>query len=223
MEAFSRIEKRAAKRKGGAEALEALLPKPKSARALARIGDDRWLSAASQYVFSAGFVWKIVEAKWPGFEEAFEGFDPARVARFSEKKMAKLGSDARVIKNATKLESVRDNARFMMEVAAEHGSFGKWVAAWPSSDIIGLLDELKARGSRLGGNSAVWFLRHMGKDTFMLSDHVVAALQRAKVIDGKATSKKARRAIQDAFNAWSEQTGRPLSQLSKILACSIDS
>lgn len=222
MEPFSRIEKRAAKRKGGLEALEALLPRPKARRALTRIPDDRWLSAASKYVFSAGFVWKVVDAKWPGFEEAFAGFVPDKVARFTDKKMGKLAQDPRVIRNAIKLEAVRDNARFMFDVAVEHGSFAKWVAAWPTTDTIGLLDELKRRGNRLGGNSAVWFLRHMGKDTFMLTDHVVAGLQKAKVIEGKATSKKARRAAQDAFNAWAEQSGRPLCQLSKIIACSVD-
>ncbi|MEM6989227.1 MAG: DNA-3-methyladenine glycosylase I [Myxococcota bacterium] len=223
MEAFKKIEQRAAKRKGGAEALEALLPKPKTARALAKVKDDRWLSTMSQFVFSAGFVWKIVEAKWPGFEEAFAGFDPAKVSRFTNKRMDKLATDDRVIKNASKLESVRDNARFIVEVAAEHGSFAKWIARWPEDDMVGLMDALKTRGSRLGGMSGHWLLRHMGKDTYMLGGDVVTALQRAKVIDSDRTSsKKARLAIQDAFNAWREQTGRPLCQLSKILACSVD-
>jgi len=224
MEPFADIEQRAAKRKGGPDALEALLPKPKSSRSLARLGDDRWLSAMSQFVFSAGFVWKIVEAKWPGFEEAFGGFDPGKVARFTNKKMDKLATDDRVIKNVAKLESVRDNARFIVEVAAEHGSFAKWVARWPEDDIVGLQDQLKNRGSRLGGMSGVWMLRHMGKDTYMLTGDVIAALNRAGVLDGNsATSKKARTAAQEAFNAWREETGRPLCQLSRILACSVDS
>lgn len=223
MPSFAEIEARAAKRKGGPEALEALLPAPKSARALSRIGDDRWLSAMSQFVFSAGFVWKIVEAKWPGFEEAFEGFEPAKVARFTNGRMDKLRTDGRVIKNGVKLESVRDNARFVVEVASEHGSFGKWIAKWPSDDLMGLLDELKRRGNRLGGNSAVWMLRHMGKDVYMLGGDSVAAMQRAGVLDSdRVTSKKARAAIQAAFNEWHTETGRPLCQLSKILACSID-
>ncbi len=224
METFADIEQRAAKRKGGPEALEALLPHPKTARALGRVGDDRWLSTMSQYVFSAGFVWKIVEAKWPGFEEAFGGFDPSKVARFTNKRMDKLASDDRVIKNAAKLESVRDNARFIVEVAAEHGSFAKWVARWPAADMLGLMDALKSRGSRLGGMSGYWMLRHMGKDMYMLGGDVVAALRRAGVIDTDiVTSKKAKAAVQAAFNAWHEETGRPLSQLSKILACSVDS
>ena len=224
MEPFADIEKRAAKRKGGADALEALLPKPKSTRSLTRIGDDRWLSAMSQFVFSAGFVWKIVEAKWPGFEQAFEGFDPDTVARFTDKRMDKLATDDRVIKNVAKLESVRDNARFIVEVAAEHGSFAKWIARWPEDDIVGLQDQLKTRGSRLGGMSGVWMLRHMGKDTYMLTGDVVAALKRAGVIESDSvTSKKARAAVQEAFDAWREETGRPLCQLSRILACSVDS
>ena len=56
MESFSKIWARASKRKGGDEELEVLLPKPKSARALMRIPDDRWLSSMTQHVFSAGRV-----------------------------------------------------------------------------------------------------------------------------------------------------------------------
>ena len=80
---FARIFDMAAARKGGAEALDALLPKPKSKAHLAAIPDDRWLAAMTRAVFQAGFSWNVIETKWPGFEEAFWGFDPGRCSMMS--------------------------------------------------------------------------------------------------------------------------------------------
>src|SRR5215470_7471859 len=79
MKHFDTIRARAAKRKGGDAELMALLPKVKSAAALARMKDDRVLSDMTKRVFSAGFAWSVIEKKWPGFEVAFLGFEPKRL------------------------------------------------------------------------------------------------------------------------------------------------
>ena len=219
---FSKIEARAAKRKGGADALEALLPSPKSPRALAKIGDDRWLAAMTKGVFSAGFVWKVIEAKWDGFEAAFSRFVPGKVATLSDGDLDELAKDERIVRNRQKIWATRDNARMVLDLAAEHGSFAKMVARWPSSDLVGLYELLATQGSRLGGLSGQYLMRAQGKDTFMLTSDVLEALVAAKVLDApKATSKKAKRAVQAAFDGWAAQTGRPLCQLSRILACSV--
>jgi hypothetical protein len=82
---------------------------------------------------------------------------------------------------------------------------------------------LHQRGSRLGGFTGPMCLRHMGVDTPMLSNHVVAALREQGVVTGKSTSsRKTQQAIQDAFNGWREESGRSLTEISKILACSTD-
>jgi 3-methyladenine DNA glycosylase Tag len=80
MPSFKTIRARAAKRKGGEAALAALLPKPVSTKALARIPDDRILSDMAKRIFSAGFARTVIEKKWPGFEAAFLGFAPKRLA-----------------------------------------------------------------------------------------------------------------------------------------------
>ena len=77
--------------------------------------------------------------------------------------------DERIVRNGKKIASVRGNAQYVREVRAEHGGFGHYLAAWPADDVVGLWDELKRRGQRLGGNSGPFFLRFVGKDTFMLS------------------------------------------------------
>ena len=81
---------------------------------------------------------------------------------------------------------------------------------------------LRRRGSRLGGFSGPMVLRHLGKDTMMLTDSVLKALRAQGVVDAKnPTSQAAQRKVQDAFNAWREESGRQLCQLSQILALSV--
>ena len=94
MQSFKAIRARAVKRHGGEAGFKAHMVKPKSAAALRKLSDDRWLAQMTRSVFQAGFVWKIIEAKWPGFEEAFDGFDPHRVAFYTGEDMGRLASGA---------------------------------------------------------------------------------------------------------------------------------
>jgi 3-methyladenine DNA glycosylase Tag len=197
-------------------------PPPLEPAALAAIPDDRWLSAATKAIFCAGFNWSVVENKWSGFEEAFEGFDIGRWVLSTDDDLSALASDTRVIRNGAKLASVAHNARFFAGMAREHGGVGRFVANWPVTDQIGLMSVLDKGGARLGGNTALFFLRTMGKDCFILSGDVLAALRLDGVIDGPATSRKALAAIQAAFNNWHAQTGLTMTALSRILARSID-
>ena len=109
----------------------------------------------------------------------------------------------------------------MIEVAGEHGSLGAWLAGWPAEDVVGLWETLAKRFSQMGGNSGPTFLRMVGKDTFILSPSAVAGL---KHWAGMAPPKNRadRVAAQGVFNGWATETGRPLCQLSLILACSVD-
>src|SRR6516165_7009975 len=147
---FSKIRARAEKRKGGAEALKRLLPPKSDSKALARLGNDRVLAEMTKRGFSAGFAWSVIEAKWPGFEEAFLAFEPGPLSLQPDEFRDRLTKDARIVRNAAKIMSVRANASFVREIAKEHGSFGRMLAGWPSADEIGLLDLLAKRGSRLG-------------------------------------------------------------------------
>ncbi len=221
MTKFARIEALAAKRKGGPKALEKLLSKPRSKKALAATPDAVFLSAMAKQIFRAGFVWKIVEYKWPAVEETFAGFDPEIVAGLDHRAIEEMLSDPRAIRHRGKIESIRDNAAWMLRVGAPEGGFGAFLAKWPEEDVVGLWAELKKSAKRLGGMTGPFFLRFVGKDTFMLSPDVVKALKREKVVKGNPTSKRDLQAVQDAFNAWRKETGRPLCQLSRILACTV--
>lgn len=217
---FKHIRARAEKRKG-AKVLASLIPEAKSSKALARIGDDRFLSEMTRRVFSAGFVWRVIDQKWPGFEEAFLGFAPKALLFQPDEFWESLARDTRIVRNPQKIKSVRDNAAFVADIAKEKKSFGKMLADWPQDDEAGLLEFLGKRGSRLGGMTGQYFLRFVGWDAFILSRDVVAALREAGVeLSEKVTTKKDLRNAQAAFAAWRKETGLSFTQLSRICAMS---
>lgn len=219
---FKPIRARAEKRKGGPKELEKLLPRKPDMKALAKLPDDRILAEMTKRVFSAGFAWSVIEAKWSGFEKAFLGFKPAKLTFQPDDFWDGLLSDTSIVRNGAKIASVRENAAFVQEIAKEHGSFGKFLAKWPSSDQVGLLDLLAKRGSRLGGNSGQMFLRFVGWDGFVTSQDVVACLRDAGLdIADEVKSKADLAKVQAQFNAWATETGLPYVHLSRICAMSI--
>lgn len=220
MQSFAPIEARALARHGE-EALRARLPRVRTADALRALPDDRVLAAMTRHVFSAGFVWRVIEAKWEGFEAAFRGFVPGELLDLDAQELAALREDARIVRNGQKIDATLHNAAWVAAVSEEHGSFGHFLADWPADDPVGLWKVLKQEGARLGGDTGPRVLRRLGVDTFVLTGDVKAALEAAGVPVGKGTSQKAQRAAQEAFLAWRAETGRPLGHLSVIAACSV--
>jgi 3-methyladenine DNA glycosylase Tag len=216
---FEAIEERARERVGGAQALTDRLPRPKSNDELRALSDDRYLSQMSLRIFRAGLKHSVVDAKWPAFEEAFLGFEPRRVVAMSDDELEALLHDQRLIRHWGKLKSVRANAAAMSQLA---DGMGAWLADWPRDDAVGLWGDLAKRFVQLGGNSGPYFLRMVGKDTFILTPAVVSALNHWDAFEGTPKSKADRARIQDVFNAWTRASSRPLCQVSMILALSVD-
>ena len=156
------------------------------------------------------------------FEKAFLGFKPAKLIFQPDDFWDALLSDRRIVRNGAKIASVRENAAFVQEIAKEHGGFGQFLAKWPSSDQVGLLDLLAKRGSRLGGNTGQMFLRFIGWDGFVTSQDVVACLRDAGLdVAAEVKSKGDLAKVQAQFNAWAAETGLPYLHLSRICAMSI--
>ena len=176
----------------------------------------------SQRIFRAGLRYSLVDAKWPAFEEVFHGFDLRRVRSMNDEETEALMNDRRLIRHWGKIKSVRSNAAAMQEIAEQRGGFGAWLAAWPGADIVGLWAELAKRFQQMGGNSGPYFLRMAGKDTFVLTPSVIAALKHWKAFAGEPKSKADRAKVQGLFNAWGGETGLPLAHLSVTLALSVD-
>ena len=220
-ENFKRLYQRACDRKGGQAGLEYLLSRPLSHKELLSITDDRWLAEFTKKVFQSGFVWRVVRNKWPDFERVFFAFDIDKILLIPDEMLEKKATDPSIIRNYNKVRTVRDNAMMIDSVRQEHGSFAKFVADWPSSDIIGLWTYLKKHGARLGGNTGPYSLRTNGKDTFLFSRDVEQYLFNHGVYEGGINSNRSLVQIQTFFNDMQQQSGRSLQEISQIIAFSV--
>jgi len=227
-EKFSHLYQRAATRKGGAQALELLLGQKIIGKKLltdnaaqesfADLSDDRILSAFTKQIFKSGFVWRVVENKWPDFEESFFNFNIEKVLMMPEEMFEKKAADPKIIRNYNKVKTIKANAQMIFEEQQNGHSFSEFIASWPSNNIIGLWAHLKKQGQRLGGNTGPYALRLLGKDTFILSSDVEGYLRAQKIIDGGLQSKKSLTAIQSYFNKLQKESGYSLTQLSRLIA-----
>jgi 3-methyladenine DNA glycosylase Tag len=221
MVAFAKIRKAALARHGDKD-LKSRMPAVKSPAALKKVADDRYFSLMSQRIFRAGLNHAVVDGKWPAFEKAFRGFEPRRVRAMSDEDVEKLMKDAKLIRHYGKLRAVHSNAAAFVDLAAEQGGMGAYLAAWPAAEIILLWIDLAKRFSQMGGNSAPRFLRMVGKDTFVLTPSVVTALNHWGAFKGDPKGKADRAKVQAIFNDWAAETGLALGQLSMTLAASVD-
>lgn len=220
MRHFDEIWAISSQRKKGDKALEELLSKPKSADELAAMPQDRWLSLFTKCIFQAGFNWKVVEAMWQGFEEAFEGFDIHRCAMLHDEDFERLITNKKIVRHGPKIKAVQANAMFLRELVGEHTSVGRAIGDWPQENYVGLLAMLKKRGSRLGGATGQYAMRFAGVDSFILSRDVTTRLVAEGIIEKSPTSQKAMQQVQEAFNIWVQQSGRSLTEISRVLAMS---
>ncbi len=220
MEKFSTIYQRSAERKGGEDRLESLLTKPLPASEIAKITDDRWLSAFTMKVFQCGISWQVVRNKWPNFESLFFGFKVEPLLMLPQEQWEEKAKDPAIIRHLPKVMSIPANALMIQSAGLEHGSFGKMVAEWPNDQITDLWLYLKKQGCRLGGNTGPYTLRQMGVDSFILSSDVESYLRNHGIIDSGRNTKRAMQAATSAFIEWQQQSGRSFSEISQIIAFS---
>jgi len=219
---FKDLVKRAEKRKGGKQMLNLLLP-PILDRSLFKTQSSNvFLALMTKGVFQSGFVWRVIENKWDNFETAFLNFDCQKLLSQPDEKWDAYAEDKSIVRNVIKIQTVRDNAEFILNVEQLEGkSFGQVLDEWPASDLIGLWDMMKKNGSRLGGMTGQYFLRRAGKDSFLLSQDVVRSLQEMRLdIKDNPTSKRDFKLIQQTLNEIHQKTKLPYTHISKILAYS---
>ncbi len=136
----------------------------------------------------AGLSWRTVLRKRENYRRAFHGFDPVRVARYGENDVARLLSDPGIIRNRAKIESAVSNARRVLDVSAEFGSFASYLWRFPGGKPIvnrfrslselpstsresdAMSRELRKRGFRFAGPTICYaFMQAVG----MVNDHLV--------------------------------------------------
>jgi len=221
MEKFEHIYDRALVRKGGKKALSKLMPQKATNKALKSLPDRDYLAAMTKKIFQSGFIWRVVENKWDGFEEVFWGFEPHKLELASDEQIERMAQNKKIIRNFTKVKAVRENAYFVKETSDKHCGFGQFIADWPVGEITQLWLYLKKHGCRLGGNTGPYFLRVMGKDTFLMTGDVVRYLIGQGLIDRRPNSQRDLKLVQATFNDWQQQSGKSMAEVSRIVACSI--
>ena len=143
----------------------------------------------------AGLAWITVLRKREGYRAAFDGFDPAKVARYSDAKLERLLQNPRIIRNRLKVKSARRNAQAFLAVQEEWGSFSDYIwnfvdgrpiqnrwrslAEVPASTALSdsISKDLRKRGFNFVGSTIVY--AHM-QATGMVNDHLVDCFRHEK-------------------------------------------
>jgi DNA-3-methyladenine glycosylase I len=136
----------------------------------------------------AGLSWSTILNKRKNYRKAFDGFDPARVARYDRRKIERLLRDPGIVRNKLKIASAVANAKVLLSVQKEFGSFDRYIwqfvggqprvnspqsmkqvpARTPESDAMS--KDLKKRGFKFVGPTICYaFMQGVG----MVNDHVV--------------------------------------------------
>jgi Methyladenine glycosylase len=124
------------------------------------VGD--YLEVMTKAVFQSGVSWRVVEAKWDGFREAFDGFDAAKVASLTPNDVDRLVEDTRIIRNRRKIEATVENAAELLDLEREHGSIRSYLRSHGGFDQTAA--DLRKRFKFLGDFGAYYFLYVVGED-----------------------------------------------------------
>ena len=119
-------------------------------------GPADYLEVMSKAVFQTGISWRVVENKWPGIREAFRAFDPAAIASLTPELLDSITADPRVIRNRRKIEAIVENARAMLELERQHGTFRSYLRS--HGGFEGTVADLRKRFKFLGDMGAYYFL-----------------------------------------------------------------
>jgi DNA-3-methyladenine glycosylase I len=127
--------------------------------------DAGYLEMMTKIIFMGGLNRQVVENKWNGFLDAFHGFDPGKVANFTQEDVERLSEDERIIRYGAKIRAVVDNASRMLTLADENGSFGKWLRRNVQQEGIDDTAEMLANQfAYLSETSAKNFLYAVGEE-----------------------------------------------------------
>ena len=115
-----------------------------------------YLAVMSRAVFQAGVSWKMIEQRWPAYLRLFEGFEPARVAAFGEADIERIMTDGGVMRTYRKIAATIENARTMVQLQREFGSFRGYLRSLGGYDAASR--DIKKRFKFMGELNAYYFL-----------------------------------------------------------------
>lgn len=126
--------------------------------------DDGYFEQMTKAIFRSGFSWKVIENKWPHFVEAFDRFSVERVAAYNVVDIERLLSDEGIVRNGRKVEATVWNARKILTVRAEYGSFRGYLDAMQEMDYPEVSKQLQSDFEHLGRTGAYVFLYTVGEE-----------------------------------------------------------
>jgi len=153
----------------------------------------------------AGLSWSTILKKREGYREAFAGFDPSKVARFSTARVQRLLQNPEIVRNRLKIESTIDNARAFLRLQKAEGSFDAYVWQFvggapmvnrrqstsdiptrtPESDALS--KDLKRRGFRFVGTTICYaYMQAVG----LVNDHMVDCFRYRELGGGKPSDQR---------------------------------
>ncbi|HYK64370.1 MAG TPA: DNA-3-methyladenine glycosylase I [Patescibacteria group bacterium] len=151
--------------------------------------DRRWFEFITLEGAQAGLSWETILRKREAYRRAFKGFEPARVARFGARDVARLLADEGIVRNRMKIDSAISNAKQFLAIQKEFGSFDEYIwrfvggrpriNKWRTFDQLpartaesdALSKELMGRGFRFVGSTICYA---MMQATGMVNDHLVS-------------------------------------------------
>ncbi len=104
--------------------------------------DIRWFEHIILDGAQAGLSWKTILHRREGYRRAFDGFDPAKVARYDESRYNELLNDEGIIRNRLKIRSAINNAKAFLKIQEEFGSFDAYI--WKFTDGKPLINHWKS-------------------------------------------------------------------------------
>jgi len=125
--------------------------------------DADYLNLLTRKLFHSGFNKALVDQKWPAFEVAFRGFDPATVAAFDEADVERLRTDEGIVRHRLKIRATINNARRFVEKAAVHGSWKDWLQSLRALPYPVRQEKLHAALTHCGPNTIFYFLLEAGE------------------------------------------------------------
>jgi DNA-3-methyladenine glycosylase I len=120
--------------------------------------DNGYLEEMTRSIFQAGFSWRVIRDKWPNFQKAFDGFDIATVAGYGEPDVERLVADSGIVRNRRKIQATIHNARVMLDLIREHGSFHAFLRSLDRLDYVGRRKKLGKSFKNLGPTGVFTFL-----------------------------------------------------------------
>ena len=127
--------------------------------------DSGYLEELTKAIFRSGFSWRVVRDKWGAFQRGFDAFDLDRVAGYGPDDLDRLFNDRGIVRNRRKIMGTVENARRMLGLVDEHGSFYQYLRSLDALDYQQRVRALTGQFYGLGRTGAFVFLHCVDEAT----------------------------------------------------------